>query len=86
MKDFGEIVIRQTIEMLFEEQSVDNLTIDHFFQNLLNFSEHFDVSHTIIVNMIMETAERKNFENGAVAAQFLSFMRQVKKGLWQPPE
>ncbi|MFQ5621714.1 MAG: hypothetical protein ACE5FT_07820, partial [Candidatus Nanoarchaeia archaeon] len=60
--------------------------IDHFFQNLLNFSDYFDVSHTHIVNMIMETAERKNFENGAVAAQFLNFMRQVKKGPWQPPE
>lgn len=86
MQEFGEIVIRQTIEMLFEEHSADNLMMDHFFQNLLNFSEHFDVSHTNIVNMIIETAERKKFENGAVAAQFLSFMRQVKKGPWQPPE
>ncbi len=84
MRDFGETVIRQTIEMLFEEQSTHDFILDYFFQALVDVSEHFDIPQTNVVNIILETGERKNFENGAVAAQFMSFLRQLKKGPWQP--
>lgn len=84
MQDFGETMIRQTIEMLFEENTANDFILDHFFQALIDVSEHFDIPHTNIVNIILETGERKNFENGAVAAQFMGFLRQLKKGPWQP--
>lgn len=82
MKEFGEIVIRQTIESLFEENTTDTIILDHFFQALIGFSEHFDIPHIEICTMILETGERKRYENGVVAAQFMNLLRQLRKGPW----
>ena len=76
-------MLRQTIEMLFEEANTDPLLLNPYFQAIIDFSDHFDdISHTDVVNMITETAERKNFENGIIAAQFMNLLRQLRKGPW----
>lgn len=78
-----EDMLRQTIEMLFEEDITDPLVLDPYFQAIIDFSDHFDdISYTDVVNMITETAERKNFENGIIAAQFMNLLRQLRKGPW----
>ena len=78
-----EDMLRQTIEMLFEEDITDPLVLDPYFQAIIDFSDHFDeVSHTDVVNMITETAERKKFENGIIAAHFMNLLRHLRKGPW----
>ena len=78
-----ESMIRETIEMLFEERTTDSFTLNPIFQALIDLSERFDISPTEIMEMIMETAERKKFETGIVAWQFMSLLRYLRKGPWK---
>lgn len=84
MTDYGEKMIQRTIELLFEERTTDHHMLNHIFQSLIEFSEHFDVPSTTVASMILETTKRKHFENGIVAAHFMNLMRRLRKGPWMP--
>ena len=74
-------MIRQTIELLFEEEHGEMLMLDGIFNALWSLAEGFQVPADEIAKIIFETQERKiYFKKGVVAARLMQLLRYLREG------
>ena len=81
LQEHGLTMIRQTIELLFEEERGEMLMLDSIFMALWNLAEAFQVPAEEIAKIIFETQERKTFiKRGVVAARLMKLVRYLREG------
>ena len=80
MKEHGKAMIRQTIEMLFEEERGEIVMLDGVFNALYMLAQGFKVPPEEIAKIVFETQERKQFEKGVIAARLMELLRHLREG------
>lgn len=73
-------MIRQTIELLFEEECGEMLILDGVFNALWYLAQGFQVPPAEIARIIFETQERKKIKKGVIAARLMELMRALREG------
>ena len=73
-------MIRQTIELLFEEECSETLLLDGIFNALFCLARGFQVPAEEMARIICDMQERKKFEKGVVAARLMELLRHLREG------
>ena len=73
-------MIRQTIELLFDENRDESVMLDAIFNALWSLAQGFQVSSEEMAQIIFETQERKQIERGVVAARLMRLVRYLREG------
>ena len=73
-------MIRQTIELLFEEERNEPVLLDGMFSALLSLAQGFQVPSEAISDIVKEIHERKRIESGVVAARLMDLIRKLRNG------
>lgn len=80
LQEHGLTMIRQTIELLFEEERGEMLMLDGLFNALWNLAQGFQVSPEEIAKIVFETQERKKFRKGVIVARLMELLRHLREG------
>lgn len=80
LQEHGLTMIRQTIELLFEEERGEMLMLDGLFNALWSLAQGFKVSPDEIAKIVFETQERKKFRKGVIVARLMELLRHLREG------
>ncbi len=84
MQTHGRTMIRQTIELLFEEERNEPVLLDGMFSALLSLAQGFQVPPEAISEIVNEIHERKRIESGVIAARLMNLIRNLREGNTTP--
>ncbi len=84
MQTHGRTMIRQTIELLFEEERNEPALLDGMFSALLSLAQGFQVPPEALSEIVNEIHERKRIESGVVAARLMNLIRNLREGNTTP--
>ena len=79
-------MIRQTIEMLFEERECSEMDmLDGLFEALKSLVQGFQIPPEEIAQIVIETQERKQMGSGVIAARLMALLRRLREEDSFPP-